>query len=191
MNFAWTTGPTTGGYNIAATAHEGTEGVTATAAAEHHHHIPRSRHAEHHGIHQRHQRPGHQQLSRPTASVCVSVTALNRNTNAATIDTVTATVTSSSGDSETLTLIETGTNTGIFTEFIRTSTTLVGHAAMTARLYRAGRFHFDGELHRPERSELQLQRHRHDSAAARRARREHQQNDCFARPAVRSAPVSR
>ena len=31
--FAWATGPTTGSYNIAATAHEGTEGVTATAGA--------------------------------------------------------------------------------------------------------------------------------------------------------------
>ena len=31
--FQWATGPTTGGYNIAVTAHEGTEGVTATAVA--------------------------------------------------------------------------------------------------------------------------------------------------------------
>ena len=132
--YPWDTGPTTGSYNIAATANEGTEGVTAIGDRQHHHHVPRPRHAEHHGIHQRQQWFGHQQLSR-RQPVCVRVTDLNRNTNAATVETVIVTVTSSAGDSEILTLTETGTNTGIFTSCLNTSTSIVG-APTTARCMR-------------------------------------------------------
>ncbi len=125
--YQWATGPTTGTYNIAATAHEGTEGVTAVAAAS----ITTT----------------FLDLGTPSTTeftggsngsatnsytagipVSVRVTDLNRNTNAATIDTVVVTVTSSTGDSEILTLIETGTNTGIFTNSINTSTNVVGTA---------------------------------------------------------------
>ena len=125
--YQWATGPTTGGYSLAVTAHEGTEGVTATAAAS--------------------LTTTFLDLGTPSTTeftggangpatnsytagspVSVRVTDLNRNTNAATIDTVRVTVTSSTGDSETLTLVETGVNTGIFTNSIATSTTIVGTA---------------------------------------------------------------
>ena len=123
--YQWVTGPTTGGYNIAVTAREGTEGVTATAAAS----ITTT----------------FQDLGTPSATeftgspngigtnsytangpVSVRVTDLNRNTNATTIDTIIVIVTSSSGDSEVLTLIETGVNTGIFTNSISASATVAG-----------------------------------------------------------------
>ena len=119
--FPWTTGPTTGGYSLTATAHEGTEGVVATAGA---------------GISLIFLDLGTPSTTEFTsgsngtdtngypanALVSVRVTDLNRNTNAATIDTILATVSSSSGDSEILTLTETGPNTGIFTNSIISST---------------------------------------------------------------------
>jgi uncharacterized repeat protein (TIGR01451 family) len=125
--YQWVTGPTTGSYNIAVTAHEGTEGITATAAAS----ITTT----------------FLDLGTPSTTeftsgpngvgtnsysanslVSVRVTDLNRNTNAAAIDTVIATVTSSAGDSEVLTLFETGVNTGIFTNSINASASVVGTA---------------------------------------------------------------
>ncbi|MDB6066752.1 MAG: type fimbrial biosis protein PilY1 [Pedosphaera sp.] len=123
--YQWVTGPTTGGYNIAATAYEGTEGVTAAAGTA----ITAT----------------FLDLGTPSTTVftsgasatvtnsflagspvCVQVTDLNRNTNAATVDTVLVTLTSSAGDSELVTLIETGTNTGIFAGCINVSTNLAG-----------------------------------------------------------------
>ena len=115
-----TTGPTTGGYNIAVTANEGTEGVTAVASTS----ITTT----------------FLDLGTPSttafitgtgtptnsysanSSVCVRITDLNRNTNAAVAETIVATVSSSSGDSEILTFTETGTNTGIFATCLNTST---------------------------------------------------------------------
>ncbi len=53
--------------------------------------------------------------------VCVRITDLDQNTNAALVETVQATITSSSGDSELVTLTETGVNTGVFTTCINAS----------------------------------------------------------------------
>ncbi len=121
--YVWTTGPTTGGYAMAATASEGTEGVTASAGAS--------------------LALIFLDLGTPSAteftsgdngvstnvypasaagSVCVRVTDFNRNTNAATLQSILATVSSSAGDSELITLAETGTNSGIFTACLTTST---------------------------------------------------------------------
>ena len=123
--YQWVTGPTAGSYNVAVTAKEGTEGVTATAAAS----ITTT----------------FLDLGAPSATafisssnglatnsytagspVCVSVTAPDSVTNAAIVQTITATVTSSAGDSEILTLTETAANTGIYTGCITTSTNVVG-----------------------------------------------------------------
>ncbi len=123
--YAETTGPTTGGYNIAATANEGTEGVNVSAATS---------------ITTTFLDLGTPSITTFTAGpngistnsypanspVSVRVSDLNRNTNATTIDTVSVVVTNSAGDYETLTLVETGTNTGIFTNSINVSTNIVG-----------------------------------------------------------------
>jgi uncharacterized repeat protein (TIGR01451 family) len=123
--YVWNTGPATGNYNIAATATEGTEGVTAVASA---------------GISTIFLDLGTPSTTTftggnngtPTnaylagSSVCVRVSDLNRNTNATTSENIIVTVSSSSGDSEILTLIETGTNSGVFSSCINTSTNLAG-----------------------------------------------------------------
>ena len=133
--FAWATGPTTGSYAIAATANEGTEGVTAAAGAS----VslifldlgtPST--TEFTGGNN-----GPAANSYPASgsgSVCVRVTDLNRNTNSATVQNILATLTSSAGDTENITLVETGTNTGIFTACITTSTNL-GTAPFDNTLY--------------------------------------------------------
>jgi uncharacterized repeat protein (TIGR01451 family) len=120
--FQWVTSLPPGGYNIAATANEGTEGVTDTAATSVLLTVL--------------------DLGTPSATVftsgnngtptnsypanstvCVQVTDPGLNTNPATVQTIIVTVNSTSGDSEILALAETSTNTGIFTGCIPTSTT--------------------------------------------------------------------
>lgn len=59
----------------------------------------------------------------PNQQVCVRVTDADQNQDPAVAETVTAVITSSSGDRETITLTETGPNTGIFTNCINASTT--------------------------------------------------------------------
>ena len=119
--YAWNTGPATGGYTVAATANEGTEGVKANATA---------------GITTIYLDLGTPSVTEFTSgnngsatnaylansNVCVRVTDLNRNTNAATVETIAATIRSSFGDVENLTLTETGTNTGVFTGCINSTT---------------------------------------------------------------------
>ena len=59
----------------------------------------------------------------PDADVCVQVTDMDQNSNPGVSETLTAVVTSPRGDSETITLTETGPNTGIFRTCIASSTT--------------------------------------------------------------------
>ena len=119
--YVWNTGPATGGYTIAATANEGSEGVKANATA---------------GITTIYLDLGTPSVTEFTSgnngsatnaylansNVCVRVNDQNRNTNAATAQLINVTVTSSFGDVENLTLTETGTNTGIFTGCINSTT---------------------------------------------------------------------
>ena len=123
--YAVTTGPNTGTYNIAVTANEGTEGVNVSAATS---------------ITTTFLDLGTPSITQFTAgpngvstnsyaangTVSIRVSDLNRNTNAATIDAISVLVTNTSGDFETLTLVETGTNTGIFTNSLPASSTVVG-----------------------------------------------------------------
>ncbi|MEI7533318.1 MAG: SdrD B-like domain-containing protein, partial [Verrucomicrobiae bacterium] len=122
--FAVTTGPNTGTYNLAVTANEGTEGVKVSTATS---------------VTTTFLDLGTPSITSFTAGpngvdtnsylanslVSVRVSDLNRNTNSATVDTVSVTITNSAGDFETLTLVETGTNTGIFTNSINASTNSV------------------------------------------------------------------
>ncbi len=124
--YPWTSGVTTGGYNLVATATEGTEGITTTAAAA----VTL--------IFLDLGTPGTTEFTSgnngpatnaypgsASGSACVRVTDLNRNTNSATVQNINAVVSSSSGDWESLTLTETGTNTGIFTACVSISTNSV------------------------------------------------------------------
>ena len=104
--YPWTTGPTAGSYNLAVTAHEGTEGVTAVAASS----IATtfldlgtpSTTAFTSGAN------GPATNSYPLGSlVSIRVSALDSITNPAILQTIIATVTSSAGDLETMTLTET------------------------------------------------------------------------------------
>lgn len=119
--YVWQTGTISGAYNIAVTANEGTEGITDVAATS----VtltfldlgtPSTTEFT----------TGLNGPGTPTYAgneqVFVRVTDLDQNINAAVIETVTATITTSSGDSETVTLTETGVNTGIFAAGIPAST---------------------------------------------------------------------
>ncbi|MES2598541.1 MAG: SdrD B-like domain-containing protein, partial [Verrucomicrobiota bacterium] len=121
--YAWAVGATTGTYNIAVTANEGTEGINATRATTVNVTMldlgtPSTTHFT-------------TGLNGPRTpvyaggeTVYVRVTDLDQNTNAAVAETVTVTITTASGDSELITLTETGVNTGIFVGSIPASTTL-------------------------------------------------------------------
>ncbi|MFZ1073947.1 MAG: DUF2341 domain-containing protein, partial [Verrucomicrobiia bacterium] len=115
--YPWTTGPSAGSYNLAVTAHEGTEGVTAVAAAS----ITAtfldlgtpSTTTFTSGPN------GPATNSYPAGSlVSIRVSALDSITNPAVLQTIIATVTSSMGDLETMTLTETAPDTGVYTNSI-------------------------------------------------------------------------
>ncbi|GEP41717.1 hypothetical protein BGE01nite_10080 [Brevifollis gellanilyticus] len=121
--YAWSVGATSGTYNIAVTANEGTEGINATRATTVNVTMldlgtPSTTHFT----------TGSNGPRTSTyaggETVYVRVTDLDQNTNATVAETVTVTITSASGDSEVVTLTETGVNTGIFVGSIPASTTL-------------------------------------------------------------------
>ena len=125
FEYVWATGPATGNYTVVATANEGTEGVSATATASLTTiflDLGTPSTTEFTG--------GNNGASTNSylanSNVCVRVTDLNRNTNASTVQSINATITSvASGvtnDIEGLVLVETGTNTGIFTACINATT---------------------------------------------------------------------
>jgi uncharacterized repeat protein (TIGR01451 family) len=121
-DYVWPTGSTLGGYSIAATAHEGTEGISDVAAT---------------AVTLTFLDLGTPSVSAFTTGnngpatttftaneyVWMRLHDLNRNTNSATIDSIAATVASSSGDSELLTLTETSADSGVFTGYLPASTT--------------------------------------------------------------------
>jgi uncharacterized repeat protein (TIGR01451 family) len=119
--YRWATGPTSKTYDIVATAQEGTEGVNATRST---------------AVTLSVLDTGTPSLTEFTTGlngadtdtyagnedVCIRITDFDQNTNASAIETVTAVITSSSGDSESVTLNETGVDTGIFAVCIPAST---------------------------------------------------------------------
>ena len=127
FEYLWATPSTQGSYKLAVTANEGYEGtITATGGAQ----FPLTFldlgtpsvtefTTGNNG-------PATSTYGTPVTSVCVRVTDLDQNTNAAVAETLSVTISSSSGDSEPLTLTETGVNTGIFTACIPASSSVVG-----------------------------------------------------------------
>lgn len=126
--YVWTTGSTTGTYNIAVTAHEGTEGIIDTRATE---------------VTLSFLDTGTPSITEFTTgldgpgtptyagneTVCVRVTDVDQNLSSSTIETITAVISSTTGaDSETVTLTETGPDTGVFVSSIPASTSGGGGA---------------------------------------------------------------
>ena len=121
FEFQWQTDSTTGNYNIAATAHEGSEGIIDVASTS---------------ITLIFLDLGTPSTSEFTSgpngtatngfgaggSVCIRVTDLDQNLTNTVAENLAATVTSSAGDSELVTLVETSVNSGIFTFCVATST---------------------------------------------------------------------
>lgn len=62
----------------------------------------------------------------PNATICVRVTDVDQNTNPAVAETITAVIKGGGSDSETVTLTETGVDTGIFTACLPSSSTTAG-----------------------------------------------------------------
>ena len=115
-------GPASGTYSITVTAHEGTEG-TITSSASTAFQVnsldlgtPSTTTFT--------DGSGNPMHTYPTTSsqVCVQVVDQDQNTNPAVAETVTAVVTTSTGDRETVTLTETGVNTGVFQGCITANT---------------------------------------------------------------------
>ena len=121
--FAWQTGANPGGYNLSATASEGTEGITANATASLTLTFLDLGTPSTTAFTSGNNGPATNAYA-PNSSVCVRVTDADKNTNAATVETITVTVASGSGDAETLTLTETGSDTGLFTGCLPASATL-------------------------------------------------------------------
>ena len=126
--YAWTTGATAGLFSVAVTAREGYENTITSAQA-----TTVSVNPLDLGT------PSVTQFTSgsngpstgvysPDQQVCIRTTDLDQNTNASAIESVTVIVTSSSGDAETVTLIETGVNTGVFVSCIPASSTVTGTA---------------------------------------------------------------
>ncbi len=110
--YAWTSGPATGGYSITVKANEGTEGINATSTTP--------------------LQVTQQDLGTPSTTTFtdssgnpvtsyttsgpayVQVIDQDKNTDPLTVQTIIAVITTSTGDRETVTLTETGPNTGIF-----------------------------------------------------------------------------
>ena len=99
-----------GRYNIQATAHEGTEGITNLNVASYRASFPTGGTPSTTTFINSSGDPTNSYATNET--VCVRVVDANMNQSPAVLDTVTVVITSSSGDSETVTLVETGTNTG-------------------------------------------------------------------------------
>ncbi len=121
--FAWATGPVTGSYAVAATANEGTEGVSASAGASLALIFLDLGTPSKTEFTSGNNGPATNSYpASPSGSVCVRVTDLNRNTNSTTTQNILATISSSANDTEIITLSEIGTNSGIFTGCLTTST---------------------------------------------------------------------
>ncbi|MFN8440445.1 MAG: SdrD B-like domain-containing protein [Caldilineaceae bacterium] len=120
--YAWNTSGVQGGYTVRITAYEGYEGITDSAST------PFNLNFQDTGT------PSKSEFTNgdngpatnsytPNSQICVRVTDIDQNTNPGLIETITAVISSSSGDSETVTLQETGPDTGVFTKCIPSNTT--------------------------------------------------------------------
>ena len=127
FEYSWLAGPSDGGYIIQATAKEGTEGINAVSS------LPLQVASLDLGTPSTTTFTDSSGNSVPsyttTGPVYVQVVDRDQNTNSTVAETVTVVVTTSNGDRETITLTETGVNTGIFSSAaITTNTSAVTQA---------------------------------------------------------------
>ncbi len=120
--YTWVTGATIGSYTVSGVANEGTEGITDSAST-----FVTLNFLDNGTPSTAELTSGNNGTATTAyaanASVCIRVKDLDKNINATTIQTITAVVKAGS-DSESVTLTETGVNTGIFTACVTSSTTL-------------------------------------------------------------------
>ncbi len=124
FEYSWIGGPSDGGYTVQTTAKEGYEGITATSS------LPLQVTSLDLGTPSTTtftDSSGNTVPSYTTSGpVYVQVVDRDQNTNVAVVETVTVVVTTSNGDRETITLTETGVNTGVFrSSAITTNTSAV------------------------------------------------------------------
>lgn len=131
--YSWNTSVVQGNYDIKLTAYEGYEGITDQAST------PFTLNFLDTGT------PSKSEFTTgnngtattsysPNATICVRVTDVDQNTNPAVAETITAVIKGGGSDSETVTLTETGVDTGIFTTCLPSSNTTVG-ASNNGTLY--------------------------------------------------------
>ena len=122
--YAWNTSMCQGNYDIVAIANEGSEGITDSEAIRVTLSFTDTGTPSFTAFTDGSGNP----VSNydPDAAVCVQVTDMDQNTNPGVSETVIAVAASPRGDSETITLTETGPNTGIFRACIASSSTVSG-----------------------------------------------------------------
>ncbi len=125
IEYAWSTPATTGNYTVTLTSYEGYEGITAGASTIFNLGFQDT------GTPSRAEFTTGDNGSTTTSysaneTVCVRITDVDQNLNPATVETVTAIITASSSDQETVTLTETGIDTGVFSACITASSTTAG-----------------------------------------------------------------
>ncbi|MCX6049084.1 MAG: hypothetical protein NT075_28620, partial [Chloroflexi bacterium] len=125
FEYVWNTSVVQGIYNVQVTSHEGYEAITDSASTP---------------FNLSYQDTGTPSTSEfttgsngpvaslysPNSSICVRVTDVDQNANPGLAETITATISSASGDSETVTLTETGLDTGVFVACIPSSNSIAG-----------------------------------------------------------------
>ncbi len=131
FEYSWLAGPSDGGYTVQAKANEGSEGINAVSS------LPLQVASLDLGTPSTTTFTDSSGNTVPsyttTGPVYVQVVDRDQNTNSAVAETVTVVVTTSNGDKETITLTETGANTGIFrSAAITTNTSAVtqGNSAL-------------------------------------------------------------
>lgn len=134
--YVWQTGSTSGAYTIAATAKEGFENTITSEKST-------SVTLSYLDLGTPSVTAFSKDTYSPNENICVSVTDLDQNTNAAVVETVPAIVSSSTGDQELVVLTETGVNTGIFSLCLTASTSVAGTSN-------------NGTLYAPQGSALQV-----------------------------------
>lgn len=129
--FVWVTGVEQGIYTIDVVAHEGYEGITDEAST-----TIEIQYNDFGSPCQVLFTDGINEVDEynPDDVICGQVTDVDENKNASVAESVTAILTSSSGDNESVTLVETGINTGIFAFCLNASSTVIG-ASNNGTLY--------------------------------------------------------
>jgi uncharacterized repeat protein (TIGR01451 family) len=118
--YVWQTGSTPGTFDIAATANEGTEGITASSGATVTLEPLDTGTPSAAAFTSGNNGPVTNAFS-PNGSICIRVSDLDQNLDSSAVEPLTAIVTSSTGDSESVTLTETGTNSGVFAACVSSS----------------------------------------------------------------------